>query len=186
MTFSSNLVFHCVLLHRKVRGKVMNTQTLNILYRTRQVGIRALFHPVPQPQRVQSKLVSYAGVKVLNGAELQWSWMSYHRTCAWTFAMYFALKLNYFTLLSVQTWFAWTVNTCFISEWEKIVLEYMKMWGWCNSRKVSDETVYRDFSARAGMYVQKWLCISSLELCDLSKIDTKPDYNHIFWCLKCT
>ncbi|XP_054700016.1 tyrosine-protein phosphatase non-receptor type 11 isoform X3 [Grus americana] len=38
---------------RRVREKVTNTQTLNILYRTRQVGIRALFHPVPQPQHVQ-------------------------------------------------------------------------------------------------------------------------------------
>lgn len=52
------LAFRCVLFHRRVKEKVMSTQTLNILYRTRQVGIRALFHPVPQPQRVQSKLVS--------------------------------------------------------------------------------------------------------------------------------
>lgn len=45
----------CVLLHRRARGKVTSTQTLNIRYRTRRVGIRALSPPAPQPQRVQSK-----------------------------------------------------------------------------------------------------------------------------------
>lgn len=53
----------------------MNTQTLNIHYRTRRVGIRALFHPVPQPQRVQSKFTSVIAVEALNCGDFQGSQM---------------------------------------------------------------------------------------------------------------
>lgn len=61
----------------------MNTQTLNILYRTRQVGIRALFYPVPQPQRVQSKFTSLVStVQNLGSNHLGLQmWMSYHKIC---------------------------------------------------------------------------------------------------------